>query len=428
MNSSIPQGKLARTGVAGATAVKIGMSHLGHKMKRPFMSEDRHRAEQEKIDNKNAERLFKALTQLRGTALKLSQFLGMEMNILPERFRKELERSYYQVPPLNRVLVRKVLMDELGKPPEKIFATFDHHAFAAASLGQVHQAELFDGTKVAVKIQYPGIHLTIDNDLSLVRNIAKRIPDSAIIMDAIKEIHTRLMEEVDYHLEAENTRWFREHLKLQGVSIPRVFPRYSSARVLTTEYIKGQHMGDWLVGQPSQSSRDSAAQRMEDVFAYSSLTLHRLHADPNPGNYLFHEDGTITLIDFGCVKHLPRRFVEIIPRLNQAYYDDDHEALFAEYNNLGMKHTKEGSELYEQVLKPFGQWLTLPLREEFFDFGKNANYTSNGRAVIHKLSRLSSLDGVANEFIFFDRTIYGLCKMFERLEAKVYMKKHWIKS
>ncbi len=424
----IPQSKLARSGIAGATAVKIGMTHLGHKMKRPFMSEDKHKAEKELLDDKNAERLFKALTQLRGTALKVGQFLGMEMDIMPERFRKELEKSFHQVPPLNRVLVRKVLIDEFGQPPESLFASFDNQAFAAASLGQVHRATLPDGTKVAVKIQYPGIHTTIDNDLKLIKTLARGMPDSTVIIESLDEIKTRLLEEVDYKLEAENTEWFRQQLKLDFVYVPRVYSEYSSQRVLTTEYIEGKHLNNWLADKPSQLTRNRAAQNLEDLLIHSSLTLYRLHADPNPGNYLFHEDGSVTLIDFGCVKRLSKNFVDIIPRLNQAYYDDDPNALFAEYKKLGMFHEKEGSQLYEEVLRPFGQWLTLSLQETTFDFGKHSDYTSSGRKVLHDISSLSGLNHIADEFIFFDRTIYGLCKIFERMEAQVEMKKYWIKD
>ena len=142
MTDHVPQGKLARSRIASATAIKVGARHLAHRVKRPFLSQAQHQQNKELLDDKNAQLLFKALTQLRGTALKLAQMVGMDQGVLPESYRKELEKSFHQVPPLNRVLVRKVMLNELGDIPEKLFKKFESQAFAAASLGQVHRATL----------------------------------------------------------------------------------------------------------------------------------------------------------------------------------------------------------------------------------------------------------------------------------------------
>jgi len=85
----------------------------------------------------------------------------------------------------------------------------------------------------------------------------------------------------------------------------------------------------------------------------------------------------------------------------------------------------QSDDVYEDVLKPFGQWLTQPFREESFDFAEHADYTRNGKELIHRIASLSGVNNLAEDFIFFDRTIYGLCKIFERLGAKVRMRQHW---
>ena len=149
MKAPVPETRLARAGIAGATALKMGVSQLRHKSKRPFMSEQERETEKTILDDKNAQLLFTALTQLRGTALKLAQMLGMELDILPDRYRKELKKSFHKVPPLNRVLVRKVTQEEFAQTPETLFKQFDSSAFAAASSGQVHAALLPDGNDPA---------------------------------------------------------------------------------------------------------------------------------------------------------------------------------------------------------------------------------------------------------------------------------------
>ena len=423
MKAPVPETRLARAGIAGATALKMGIGQLRHKAKRPFMSEQERETEKTILDDKNAQLLFKALTQLRGTALKLAQMLGMELDLLPDRYRKELEKSFHKVPPLNRVLVRKVIQEEFAETPEALFKKFEPTAFAAASLGQVHAALLPDGTEVAVKIQYPGIHVALESDMNLMRKVAIGLPNSTIVKQSIDEVHARLKEEVNYRLEAESTRWFRENLKVEGVMVPRIYNDWCSERVLTIEFCEGKHLDDWLADDPSQAMRDQVAQRLYDLFIHSVLTLRRMHADPNPGNYLIQDDGGIALIDFGCVKELSPQFIEVLPVLLKSYRDDDPETLLASYKALGMEY--QSDDVYEDVLKPFGQWLTQPFRDESFDFAEHADYTSNGKELIHRIASLSGVNNLAEDFIFFDRTIYGLCKIFERLGAKVRMREHW---
>lgn len=426
MSRSVPEGRLARAGVAGATAVRLGLNHLGHHIKRPFLAEGSKQEARDTLDERNARLLFDALSQLRGTALKAAQMLCMEVDLLPPAWRRELEKSCYRVPPLNRVLVRKVLLDEFGQPPEALFARFDADAFAAASLGQVHAATLHDGSRVAVKIQYPGIAATIDSDMGLLRRIALGLPNSRLVQLALDDIHARLREEVDYRIEADNQRWFRERLPPELATVPPLHPERCSTRVLTICHASGLHLDDWLRTGPDQAARHRAAQGLYDLFIDSLLRLRRLHADPNPGNYLFAPDGALTLLDFGCVKDISPTFSAVLPRILRGYLDDDPAALFAAYRAIGMEHGGDSERLYTEVLRPFGRWLVEPLAADRFDFAAHADYTARGMAMLHRLNHIRDLNRVADEFMYFDRTFYGLCKLFEHLGAEVRMRHHWI--
>ena len=427
---SIPEGRLARAGIAGKAALKIGARQLSYQAKRPFLSKHAQDQAKDSTDDRNAEELFKALTQLRGTALKVAQMLSMEVELLPERYCKELEKSFHQVPPLNRVLVRKAIVEAFGKPPEELFATFDSTAFAAASLGQVHRATLHDGTAVAVKIQYPGIHVAMDSDLQLVQQLIKGLPhhNKHIILQSLDEIQERLREAVTYHLEADNTRWFHEHLQQPRINVPQVYAEWSSARVITTSFVQGKHLDDWLAANPSQELRDQTAQRLYDLMVHSIRELRCLHADPNPGNYLFHDDGGITLIDFGCIRRLSPTFVETLPQLMNAYYHDDPASLFPAYRNMGMNYSGEHDKTYQEILRPFGQWLAKTMQEEVFDFREHPDYTHQGKEAIQQLAKLADVDRLPGEFVFFDRTFYGLLKIAERMQARVRIRQHWIKE
>lgn len=428
MSRHVPEGRLARAGIAGTTVIKLGLNQLGHRIKRPFLSESREQEARETLDDRNARLLFEALSQLRGTALKAAQMLCMEVELLPEAYRRELQKSCHRVPPLNRVLVRKVFLEEFGQPPEALFAHFDMEAFAAASLGQVHAATLHDGTQVAVKIQYPGIAAAIDSDIGMLRQIARGLPNPRLMLHALEDIHARLREEVNYRKEADNLLWFRQHLAPDMAEVPPLVAECSGTRVLTVGRADGLHLDEWLAAGPGQAARNRAAQGLYDLFIHTLLQQRRLHADPNPGNYLFAPDGAMTLLDFGCVKDISPAFADLLPRILRGYLDDDPIALFQAYRAVGMEYGGDSLRLYEEVLRPFGRWLVEPLRADSFDFAACADYTARGMEAIHRLSGIRGLNRVADEFIYFDRTFYGLCKLFERLGANVRMRHHWLNT
>lgn len=292
----------------------------------------------------------------------------------------------------------------------------------------MHAATTHDGRRVAVKIQYPGIHVAIDSDIALMRQAAYAMPNRRLALQSLDEIHARLREEVDYRQEAANTIRFRERLDGTMPQIPEVIEEFSGARVLTTRFVHGLHLNDWLATVPEQTARDRAAQALYDHFIHTARTLGCIHADPNPGNTLFAPNGAITLIDFGCVKRIDSGFIGHLPAVLKAYLADDVTALFLAYEQLGMQFGKEAMGLYEEILRPFGRWLVEPLREEHYDFKTHADYTARGMAVIHKLQGLRDLHCLADDFIFFDRTIYGLCKLFERMGARVRFRHHWVEG
>ncbi len=426
MSRVLPEGKLARTHITSVAAAKVGLSSLKYKMKRPFLSQQASHIEKQQLDDKNAKIIFTALTQLRGTALKLAQVIGMDQGLLPEVYRKELEKSFHQVPALNRVLVRKLIINELKETPQNLFKGFESNAFAAASLGQVHKATLHKGDQfkglskqVAVKVQYPGINTAIKSDLSLIRGIARGLPKTAAILQALDEVENRLSEEVDYQIEAKNTLWFKQKVTLKGIRIPHVYKQFSNQRILTTELIDGLHLNDWLATNPTQNQRDQKAQLLYDFFIHASLDLKCLHADPNPGNYLFHDDGSISVIDFGCVRKLSEKFNDDFSRILRAFYDDDASAVFKAYADLNMVYEDTSLAFYSKALQPFGEWITRPYRETLFNFKQQTNYLKEGQELMKELHHHFKVDFVAKEFIFHNRTYFGLLQIFEKMGASV---------
>ena len=421
----MPVSKMSRTAVAGGAAMKIGAKKLSLLSKKPFLSKDAFQSESVRHENESAKTLFAALSQLRGTALKIAQILSLETEMLPEAYRKELQKSYYQVPPLNRAVVRRLVISELGREPEAIFKDFESEAFAAASLGQVHRATSHKGEKLAVKVQYPGVSTTIKNDLELVKSYLVPYFKSSYVLDATKEVEARLAEEVDYQHELKNTRWFKEHVKTPRVSIPKTYEAYSTKAVLTTELLSGQHIEAWLETNPSQEARNACAQTIWDLCMESFFAGGKMHTDPNPGNYLFGEDGAIGLIDFGSVKDYTAEFRRDISHLWNAHIRRDHKTVREYYIGFGISPSGY-DELYKGSFGEFGEWLAIPFKTEIFDFRDNQEYCQRGLKHIRGVIGERAIEGFTTENIMFDRNIHGLYRIFTRMNARVRFNNQWI--
>jgi predicted unusual protein kinase regulating ubiquinone biosynthesis (AarF/ABC1/UbiB family) len=422
MNFKPPTGKVGRALSGGRTAAKVGRQVLTYYAKRPFLSEDGRRRAQEKAARQGAQTLFQGLSLLRGTALKMAQQLSLEMDLLPEAACRELAKAYHQVPPINRALVRKAVSAALGRPPESLFKRFELEAFAAASLGQVHHALSHQDQPLAVKIQYPGIAKTIDSDVSLLKQMLRPMIQSDDLMPTLNEVAERLREEVNYLQEADHLIYFADHLKVDGVRIPRVFEELSARTVLSTALLPGKPLDIWLQGNPDQAARDHVAGLLDDLFVKGLYELNVIHADPNPGNFIIADDLTIGLVDFGCVKRLNPGFVEQYRQLALAAARHEEGAHFEQLVAMGLVPTDLSSETIEEIRtisSAMAGWFGRLYFEAVFDFSKQTAFIVEGKQVMRRFHHLRRYLRINPEFIFLDRTRYGLLRIFEIMGARV---------
>jgi predicted unusual protein kinase regulating ubiquinone biosynthesis (AarF/ABC1/UbiB family) len=419
-----PVSKLNRLWISGETAAKVSGRVLGYYVKRPFMNiEDRRRA-RDQVAEESARTVFKGLSLLKGTALKMAQQLSLEMDMLPEAVCRELARTYHEAPPINRALVRRVVQSAFGRPPEKLFAHFDPNAFAAASLGQVHAAQDDAGAQLAVKIQYPGIAGTIDSDMGLLRQMLRPIIQNDQLRPVLEEIAARLHEEVDYLQEADNLNYFAGHLHIEGVRIPRVRPEMTAATVLTTTRMPGRPLDIWLKSHPDQAAVDQVAQTLQQLFITGLYDLHAIHADPNPGNFIISDDLTVGLVDFGCIKRLDPVFVKHYQRLCRASAHRHEGVHITEMISLGlipspMKMDNAVKKTIQGACNTISNWFGRLYQHEHFDFMACPDFIAEGKAVMNRFHDLRRHVNLNPEFIFLDRTRYGLLRLFEQMGARV---------
>jgi predicted unusual protein kinase regulating ubiquinone biosynthesis (AarF/ABC1/UbiB family) len=319
--TEITTGRARRLFSVGRLTTSVGGSYLWQVLKRPFQSAAGAQQDALAAHIRNAERIVASSQELRGAFTKLVQLLSMRHDLLPAEALEVLSVVQKSVPPMPWERVREVLARELGTAPESRFARFEHEAFAAASLGQVHRAELPDGARVAVKVQYPGVADTVRQDVRNVRALLRIF--AGIARDVMRqdvdphevtaELETRLHEEVDYLNEARNLERFAALLAGDPeVMIPRVYRELTTARVLTMEYLDGYPLQDIMAPGVDQELKDWVGVKLFSLLFRQVLELGALHTDPHPGNYLVTHHPRLGMLDFGSV-----RFFE--PSIRRAY-------------------------------------------------------------------------------------------------------------
>ena len=254
---------------------------------------------------RTAEDVAATLGAMKGVLMKLGQMASYVDDGLSPAARRTLSRLQDSVPPMSQELAAQVVTEELGRPPELAFGTWDPQPIAAASIGQVHRAITRDGRAVAVKVQYPGIAETIEADLGNVALLRRMLKITAPAQDVdalLAELRERISEELDYRSEARNQQLFADFYDGHPtIHVPRIVPELSTRRVVTSDLADGARFAE-LAGWPT-AERDLAAETIYRFVFRSLYQMHAFNGDPHPGNYLFHGGGRVTFLDFGLVKH-----------------------------------------------------------------------------------------------------------------------------
>jgi len=415
MDNHLPTSKLSRGKVVGKALLKIGV-----KKSKRFITHGDKKQNHEEI----ADIIFDALGELKGVSVKIAQQVALGMPFLPPAYLEKISKTFNAIPSINKALVRKIIKSELGNYPQDAFDSFEMKAFAAASLGQVHLASK-DGEALAVKVQYPGIKKSIESDMSLIHFGLKRFAKGQNVDHIIGEIEERLYEEVDYELEAKNCDFFRENLHIENIVIPTINHALSSPKVLTSTLIEGIDFEAYLLSNPSQESKDAYAQLIFDSFFYALYNLQKIHADPNPGNFLFMKHGKLGLIDFGCVKSVENTFLKQYNQLHLSLLENkDDLTVMQQYVSLGMveeTNQEEMTNFYSEVIKPLDTLYKEPLIDDSYDFKKNSDFSKRGFEMIFEVQQkqFHSVHKLNEQFLFINRTLLGYYALFEKMGARI---------
>jgi predicted unusual protein kinase regulating ubiquinone biosynthesis (AarF/ABC1/UbiB family) len=419
--NSIPTSKVQRSAKFVKTGFKIGGNYIKHYSKKLFNPD----MDKSELNEDNASDIYESLSELKGSALKVAQMLSMDKNLLPQAYTDKFSQSQYNAPPLSGPLIVQTFKKYFGKSPEKIFDKFNVRSSNAASIGQVHQAEL-NGKKLAIKIQYPGVGDSISSDLKLVKPFAFRMlgmseKELDIYMNEVEE---RLLEETDYELEVRRSIEFSTACAgLDNVVFPKYYPELSSKRIITMDWLEGKHLREFLKTNPSQALRNRIGQALWDFYNFQQHELRAVHADPHPGNFMITPEGKLGIIDFGCIKEMPEDFYYPFFSLTSSNLMENKEETMKAFRLLDMIHpndTPAQIEFYYRMYKQMIGLFAKPYITNHFDFGQIAFFDElyGFGEKVSKMAEFKQARGVKH-FIYVNRTNFGLYNILHELNAEV---------
>ncbi len=418
---TMPTTKVERSAKFVKTGFQIGGNYIKHYSKKLFNPA----LNRDELNENNATDIYNSLSELKGSALKIAQMLSMDKSILPKAYVDKFTQSQYNAPPLSGPLIVRTFTKSFGKTPEKIYDKFNIKSTRAASIGQVHVAEL-KGKKLAVKIQYPGVGNSISSDLNLVKPFAFRLlgMSEKELSIYIKEVEERLLEETDYELEVRRSIQFSEACsKLENIVFPTYYPTLSSNRIITMDWLEGLHLKEFLQTNPSQELKNKIGQALWDFYNYQQHELRAVHADPHPGNFLITPDGKLGVIDFGCIKELPDDFYYPFFSLTSTNLFDSKDETIKAFRKLEMILPNDNAAQIEFYYKAYKEMISLfakPYTSKTFDFSQPEFFEGlyNFGEKIAKTPEFKQARGVKH-FIYINRTNFGLYNILNELKATV---------
>ena len=333
-NDKIPTSRVGRTAKIGGLAAGQAIRQAGTHATNVARSKEGREAALEKRHIEAAEQILTTLGTMKGAAMKVGQVMSfLDVGLVPEEYREEFQHKLAALrdaaPTVTFKDMRKVIEEELGERLKDVFEDFDEEPIAAASIGQVYRATLTDGRRVAVKVQYPGVAAAVRADmqnLGLILRLAKRIAPGMDPKAIGEEIRSRIQEELDYELEAQNQRTlariFRGH---PFIVIPDVITSLSRERVMVSEYVHGTGFEE-LKTYPEED-RDRIG---EIIFRFYFGCLYRhgqFSGDPHPGNSMLLDDGRMAFFDFGLFKRMPPGGVQLEIDVARAVIEGDTDTI-----------------------------------------------------------------------------------------------------
>jgi predicted unusual protein kinase regulating ubiquinone biosynthesis (AarF/ABC1/UbiB family) len=410
-----------RTWTLGSSHAKIAARYFSYAIQKHFVEDEKKKDLYSHFQLQSALQLLGTMGYLRGAIMKIGQLIANLPQIMPGELIEIFESLQFEAPPMHYSLIREVFLDELGRDPEEIFASFEKNAFAAASLGQVHRAKLHNGKEVAVKVQYPNIAETIEADIKILSVLLQTMrfkKDFQYLGAHVQDAKSVFLNEVDYLSEAAFMEKNRKIFTDSKIVVPRLYPEFTTTRVLTMEYLPGKHLQSFLATNPPLSRRNHFAELISYSFVHSWFSLRTVYADLHPGNFVLMQDGRLGFIDFGCYRQFDVERWKLQVDGELAMFQDDRDALKFYLTRLAMRETSadldpEWVDLFMRQLR----WVIAPvLKTGPFDFSRT-EYVKQGADLLMESVRQGHVR-IDPFYNWSNRALLGHRSLMYRLRCK----------
>ena len=405
-------GRLSRTAKVGANLSGAALSMGANRL---FGGD--------KGDEKAAQALAAALGKTKGPLMKVAQMLSTIPDFLPPEYANELSTLQAEAPAMGWPFVKRRMRAELGPDWQARFSEFGKQAAHAASLGQVHKAVTPQGQTVACKLQYPDMSSAVESDISQLKNLLglfNRLDGSIDPTAMVDEITDRLREELDYQREAKAMRLYGKMLADKAfVRCPQPIDDLSTGRLLTMEWLDGQSLSAFE--SADQDTRNNIATMLFWTWWGPMNSYGVIHGDPHLGNYQLTEGGSrVNLLDFGCIRIFPPKFVGGVVALYRAMLADDFDAAYHAYEIWGFENLSRD---LAEVLNVWAGFIYGPLLDDrvrsIADGIKPGDYGRKEAFQVRKLLKEKGPVKIPREFVFMDRAAIGLGAAYLRLGAEL---------
>ncbi len=371
-----------------------------------------------------ADVIVKQVGQLKGAAMKAVQMVSVEaQDLLPPEVLQVLEKLQSQAPPLSNEVMIEELRSELGPQRFSEIKNLSSQPIASASIGQVYRGDI-DGQSVVIKIQYPGVADSVDQDLRILKKLVQALLVLArkrIDMDALfVEMKRVLKLETNYLNEVEQLLKYKAFFQGETqYKIPEVYPELSTSKVIVLSNEEGLEFTDWLKTNPSLAMRETIGISLLNLYMEEFFKNQLVQTDPNPANFLINHQNQLVLLDFGATISYSDEFVTDYKALLRTVFSGSDDEILQKIQTLGFVSPKETDEVKNDFVQ-FIKLSLLPFSEDLqpFDFGSE-EYPEQVRETVLSFSKKLKHSAPPSNIIFLHRKLGGIFQMLRKLGVKI---------